>query len=86
MKFGVEENEKGTLCANCKTLLSEQDALQANFCSHCGAPLKQESIDTLLKLERSIQKDTVLQIEEALKTYSIEKIVADLKEQFKTEE
>lgn len=81
MKFGVNDTEKGTICANCETLLNEHEAMHNKFCPHCGTALKKESIEAILKLEKNIQRDLLSQIEEALKQHSIEDIVADFKNQ-----
>lgn len=82
MKFGIIETQNGHQCVNCGKKLTQSEA-KGNYCPHCGAPLTPRATENFLNLEKEIQKDVVLQIEEMLKENSIEKIVSDLKQQFK---
>ena len=65
MKYGIERNGNAfTKCANCGEVVSQNEELNVNYCSKCGAPLTGEAIANFEENKENLVKQVIDELKE----------------------
>lgn len=67
MKYGIDEVNGNTYCANCKKVVGKVGGEIPNYCSLCGAPLTPVAIKSVKENNFLIKRDVIRRLNEISK-------------------